>query len=130
MRFSWVAAADSLGARIDGYRERRIEKREIAEDVRLGELAQRKREIEVEEEREEFEEHIPLVIEPPVLEVPKSERVARERQKPLFSDMPDSRLPQVDLLDAAQARLEMARRVHRQADEVENRLALHSGHAA
>ena len=79
LQFSWVAAADSLGAWIDGYRERRIEKREIAEDVRLGELAQRKREIEVEEEREEFEEHTPLVIEPPVLEVPKSERVARER---------------------------------------------------
>ena len=34
----------------------------------------------------------------------KSERVAKERQKPLFAEMPDSKLPQVDLLDGAQAR--------------------------
>jgi S-DNA-T family DNA segregation ATPase FtsK/SpoIIIE len=106
LQFSWVAAADSLGAWIDGYRERRIEKREIAEDVRLGELAQRKREIEVEEEREEFEEHTPLVIEPPVLEVPKSERVARERQKPLFRELADNKLPQIDLLDKVPPRVE------------------------
>jgi S-DNA-T family DNA segregation ATPase FtsK/SpoIIIE len=30
--------------------------------------------------------------------------MARERQKPLFNDMPDSRLPQVDLLDDSQAK--------------------------
>jgi S-DNA-T family DNA segregation ATPase FtsK/SpoIIIE len=36
--------------------------------------------------------------------MPKSARVARERQKPLFNDMVDSRLPQVDLLDGAVAR--------------------------
>jgi S-DNA-T family DNA segregation ATPase FtsK/SpoIIIE len=37
---------------------------------------------------------------------PKSERVARERQKPLFNDLPDSRLPQVELLDASQLKLD------------------------
>ena len=106
LRFSWVRVADGLGAWIEGFRERRIEKREIAEDVRLGELAQREREIEVEEEREEFEEHVPIVIEPPVLEVPKSERVARERQKPLFTELADNKLPQIDLLDKPPARVE------------------------
>ncbi|MGM9490023.1 DNA translocase FtsK [Ideonella sp. YS5] len=106
LRFSWVRVADSIGAWLEGFRERRIEKREIAEDVRLGELAQREREIEVEEEREEFEEHVPIVIEPPVLEVPKSERVARERQKPLFTELADNKLPQIDLLDKAPARVE------------------------
>jgi DNA segregation ATPase FtsK/SpoIIIE, S-DNA-T family len=40
-------------------------------------------------------------IEPAVVEVPPSTRVVKERQKPLFADMPDSKLPQVDLLDAA-----------------------------
>ena len=44
-----------------------------------------------------------MVIEPPVLEVPKSERVAKERQKPLFVELADTKLPQVDLLDAAPA---------------------------
>lgn len=106
LRFSWVRVADGLGAWVEGFRERRLEKREIAEDVRLGELAQREREIEVEEEREEFEEHVPLVIEPPVLEVPKSERVARERQKPLFMELADNKLPQIDLLDKPPARVE------------------------
>jgi DNA segregation ATPase FtsK/SpoIIIE, S-DNA-T family len=106
LRFSWLRAADGLGAWVEGFRERRIEKRAIAEDVRLGELAQREREIEVEEEREEFEEHAPIVIEPPVLEVPKSERVARERQKPLFTELADNKLPQIDLLDKPPARVE------------------------
>ncbi|WP_414654384.1 DNA translocase FtsK [Ideonella sp.] len=106
LRFSWLRVADGLGAWVEGFRERRIEKREIAEDVRLGELAQREREIEVEEDREEFEEHAPIVIEPPVLEVPKSERVARERQKPLFMELSDNKLPQIDLLDKPPARVE------------------------
>ncbi|WP_374674524.1 DNA translocase FtsK [Ideonella sp.] len=107
LRFSWVRVADALGDWVEGVRERRSHQREIAEDVRLGELAQREREIEVEEEREEFaEQHVPLVIEPPVLEVPKSERVARERQKPLFTELADTKLPQIDLLDKAPGRVE------------------------
>jgi len=36
-----------------------------------------------------------------MVEVPKSSRVAKERQKPLFAELSDTRLPQVDLLDAA-----------------------------
>lgn len=39
-------------------------------------------------------------------EVPRSDRVVKERQKPLFKELPDSKLPQVDLLDAAQTRQE------------------------
>jgi DNA segregation ATPase FtsK/SpoIIIE-like protein len=35
-----------------------------------------------------------------------SERVAKERQKPLFVELPDSKLPQVDLLDGALQRQE------------------------
>jgi S-DNA-T family DNA segregation ATPase FtsK/SpoIIIE len=45
-----------------------------------------------------------IVVEPEPVVAPKSERMARERQKPLFNDMPDSRLPQVDLLDDSQAK--------------------------
>ncbi|NIC43504.1 DNA translocase FtsK [Aquabacterium sp. A08] len=40
-------------------------------------------------------------IEPTLAEVPPSTRVVKERQKPLFAEIPDSKLPQVDLLDAA-----------------------------
>ena len=106
LQFSWLKLADALGAWVDGVRERRVEQREHAEDVRLGELALREREIQVDETREEFEVHAPIVTLPPVLEVPKSDRVARERQTPLFHELANSKLPQVDLLDKAPARVE------------------------
>ena len=73
------------------------------EDQRIGEQAAREREVVVQVERDVIEEQhpTPVVIEPARVEVPKSERVAKERQKPLFTEMPDSKLPQVDLLDSA-----------------------------
>ena len=40
-------------------------------------------------------------IEAPMVEVPPSTRVVKERQKPLFAEIADSKLPQIDLLDAA-----------------------------
>jgi S-DNA-T family DNA segregation ATPase FtsK/SpoIIIE len=103
--FSWAQGAERLGAWLEGWFEARREKREAVEDQRIGEQAAREREEVVAVEREEIEEHhpIPVVIETPVVEVPRSERVAKERQKPLFSEMPDSKLPQVDLLDSAPA---------------------------
>ena len=48
----------------------------------------------------------PVQIEPALAEVPRSDRVVKERQKPLFKELPDSKLPQVDLLDAALVRQE------------------------
>ena len=102
-RFSWSHLAERIGARIDGFVAARREKREIAEDVAVGQRAAREREEIVLEERVEIEEHhpTPVLIEPTMIEVPKSERVAKERQKPLFTELPDSKLPQVDLLDGA-----------------------------
>jgi DNA segregation ATPase FtsK/SpoIIIE, S-DNA-T family len=107
-RFSWTQAAERLGARIDAFIESRREKREIAQDLALGQEAARQREEVVEEERVEIAEHHPepVLIEPVIVEVPRSERVVKERQKPLFTELPDSKLPQVDLLDGAQARQE------------------------
>jgi DNA segregation ATPase FtsK/SpoIIIE, S-DNA-T family len=104
LRFSWLAVADAIGERIDGLREKRAEQRELEEDQRIGEQAQREREVVIGEQEAAAAPHAPLVIAPPVLEVPKSERVAKERQKPLFAELADTRLPQVDLLDAAPAR--------------------------
>jgi S-DNA-T family DNA segregation ATPase FtsK/SpoIIIE len=105
LRFSWLSLADRIGERIDALRERRQEQREIAEDVRIGEAAVREREIEAEEHRLE-PAPAPLVIQQPVVEVAPSTRVVKERQKPLFVELADSRLPQVDLLDAAPSRQE------------------------
>jgi len=104
--FSWLALAERIGSAIDALRERRQQRKEQAEDRRIGEKLQVEREHEVEVERQEVVDHLPLVIEPTLLEVPKSERVAKERQKPLFVELADTKLPQVDLLDAAPARVE------------------------
>jgi S-DNA-T family DNA segregation ATPase FtsK/SpoIIIE len=101
LRFSWLAAAEGIGQRFDALRERLQGRREQAEDRRLGELAARERERVVEGQRDDEIEAAPLVIEPPAPAIPKSQRVARERQQPLFAELADNRLPQVDLLDAA-----------------------------
>jgi S-DNA-T family DNA segregation ATPase FtsK/SpoIIIE len=107
-RFSWSHVAERVGARLDGFIESRREKREMAQDLAFGQQAARQREEVLVEERIEIEEHhpTPVLIEPVIVELPKSERVAKERQKPLFTELPDSKLPQVDLLDGAQVRQE------------------------
>jgi DNA segregation ATPase FtsK/SpoIIIE, S-DNA-T family len=107
-RFSWSHVAERIGAAIDGFIEARRKKGEVAEDIAMGQRAAREREETVQVERVEIEEHhpTPVLIEPVVIDLPKSERVAKERQKPLFSEMPDSKLPQVDLLDTAAGRQE------------------------
>jgi len=105
-RFAWAHVAEKLGLwvmrRIESHRTRR----EAQEDMVLGEKAALERAQEVREQKEDVQEHHPepVWIEPVLVDVPKSERVAKERQKPLFHEMPDNRLPQVDLLDAVDGR--------------------------
>ena len=107
-RFSWSHVAERVGAAIVGFIDSRREKREIAQDLAFGQQAAREREEILLEERIEIVEHhpVPVLIEPEVVDVPKSGRVAKERQKPLFMELPDSKLPQVDLLDGPQGRQE------------------------
>ncbi len=107
LQFSWLHCADWLGTRIDALRERLQERRQAREDRRIGAQATLERKLVVEEERlHEQQVHEPLLIEPTVLVVPESKRVIKERQKPLFAELEDTRLPQVELLDAAPARSE------------------------
>ncbi len=106
LRFSWVELADGIGNWIDGRRERRAVQREVEEDQRIGEIALREREQSADDIRIEDVLHAPIVIEPEVVQVVESRRVQRERQKPLFVEIHDTKLPQVDLLDAAPTRVE------------------------
>ncbi|MDM0012554.1 DNA translocase FtsK 4TM domain-containing protein [Variovorax sp. J22P168] len=123
-RFSWGQIAERIGMRLYSLFESRREKREIAQDIAMGKQAVREREelsaVDIDpglDDGPDEELRIlprpkrrapapPVQIEPALAEVPKSDRVAKERQKPLFRELPDSKLPQVDLLDAAQARQE------------------------
>ena len=108
-RFSWMQVAERLGAWIYSFIEQQREKRELAQDMEIGQQAMREREEVVLEEREEIVAHYvaPVIVEPVLpVALPISTRVAKERQKPLFTDLPDSKLPQVALLDAALLRQE------------------------
>ncbi|MBT3067360.1 DNA translocase FtsK [Rhodoferax sp. U11-2br] len=106
--FSWGLVAERLGAWMFGQIENRREKIAQDEDLALGQQAAQARAEVLVEERQDQAVHHPkpvVVVEPVVMEVPKSERVVKERQKPLFQEI-DSKLPQVDLLDAALLRQE------------------------
>ena len=109
-RFSWLQVAERLGAWAYSFVEQQREKRELAQDMEIGQQAMREREEVIFEEREEIVLHHPepviIVEQPAQLDVPQSARVAKERQKPLFIEMPDSKLPQVALLDEALQRQE------------------------
>ncbi len=106
--FSWVQLSENMGARIDQALANWRERREMAEDLALGQAAAKEREQDLFTdfaESPQLATHaVRIVVEPEPMGAPKSERMARERQKPLFNDMPDSRLPQVDLLDDSQAK--------------------------
>ncbi len=107
LQFSWLSLAEWIGERIDSLRELRQHRKERAEDRRIGEKALIERDRDSSAETPAVPLSVaPLVIAPAVIEVPKSERVAKERQKPLFVELADTRLPQVDLLDEAPARQE------------------------
>ena len=106
--FSWGLAAQRLGEWISSLVESRREQREIEEDLAVGKKAAKERADILSDERIDVEVHrpAPVLIEPTLVDIPKSERVIKERQKPLFNDMLDSKLPQVDLLDGAPSKQE------------------------
>ncbi len=106
LRFSWVGLADAIGTRIEAFGARRAEEREKAEDIAIGERLASERDQVAEAQQAAAPSHVPLLIEEAVLEVPKSDRLIKERQKPLFVELNDTKLPQVDLLDAAPGRQE------------------------
>jgi S-DNA-T family DNA segregation ATPase FtsK/SpoIIIE len=98
---SWIGLAERLGTLLEcaynlaqGAWDRR-------RDRQLGALAREEREFVVETEKRREEDHPPLRIEPPVVEIRKSERAQKEKQAPLFDELPDTPLPPLKLLDEA-----------------------------
>ncbi|KIF82406.1 DNA translocase FtsK [Noviherbaspirillum autotrophicum] len=96
---SWLAVAERIGGWIEdganAVRHRYTER----EDRKIGQVAAVKREEVVVQERAKVVEAPPIRIEPQVVEVPKSERVQKEKQVSLFADLPDTNLPPLSLLD-------------------------------
>jgi S-DNA-T family DNA segregation ATPase FtsK/SpoIIIE len=100
---SWLRLSEKLGGWVETLGLRLRQTWEARRDRKLGAVASSRREEVVLEERKRIDEHAPIRIEPPVAEIRKSERVQREKQKPLFEDLPDSPLPPLALLDEAPA---------------------------
>jgi len=104
---SWVVFIEKLGSAIESAYVSIRERWQTRQDRRAGEQAAVQREEIVEVERKRFEEHEPIRIESPKIVIPKSDRVIKEKQKPLFEDLPDSPLPPLHLLDEPPADVEM-----------------------
>jgi DNA segregation ATPase FtsK/SpoIIIE, S-DNA-T family len=103
-RFSWLSVAELVGEKIISAVTLARLRREAGRDRKLGEEAAVKREGKVEQSRVRLEEHEPVTIVPPVVVPAKSERVEKEKQVPLFADLPgDTTLPPIALLDSAPA---------------------------
>jgi S-DNA-T family DNA segregation ATPase FtsK/SpoIIIE len=103
---SWLRLAERVGAGVEWlYRAARA-RFEARRDREEGRLAAQVREEKVEVAKKQFEDHEPIRIEMPPVHVPKSERIVREKQVPLFADLPDSPLPALSLLDAPDSHIE------------------------
>jgi S-DNA-T family DNA segregation ATPase FtsK/SpoIIIE len=98
---SWLAVAERIGASLESVMLWVKNRYMAREDRKVGEVAAVKREEVVVQERAKIVDAPPIRIEPQVVAVPKSERVEKEKQVSLFSDLPDTNLPPLSLLDEA-----------------------------
>ncbi|HEX5337122.1 MAG TPA: DNA translocase FtsK 4TM domain-containing protein [Gallionella sp.] len=103
---SWLRFVDWLGELLETAYMQAQQAFQTHQDRRIGEQAVHERIAVVKEEKKRVEEHQPIHIEMPVVEVVKSARVIEEKQVPLFAEMPDSPLPPLHLLDEANKQVE------------------------
>jgi DNA segregation ATPase FtsK/SpoIIIE, S-DNA-T family len=101
--FSWLGLAESLGFGVESTWLSVRRAWERRQERRVGKLAREERALVVKAEKKREENHPPVRIEPPVAEIKKSERVLKEKQAPLFEELPDTPLPPLKLLDEAKA---------------------------
>ena len=96
---SWLTLIEHVGAGLEAIYAFVIAWWQKRQDLELGRVATIEREEIVEVGKKRFEDHEPIRIEMPAVQVKKSERAEKERQKPLFGELPDSPLPPLHLLD-------------------------------
>ena len=97
---SWLSVIEALGTALESLYGFALDSWQSRQDRRAGEIAAVEREAVVDAKKELLIElHEPIRIEQPVVEIPKSPRVQKEKQAPLFHDLPDTPLPPLKLLD-------------------------------
>jgi S-DNA-T family DNA segregation ATPase FtsK/SpoIIIE len=103
---SWLAVIERVGDWSERLYAFVITKLQEREDRKAGEVAVVARKGAVEDSKKKIEAHEPVRIGPPRVEIPKSARVQKEKQVPLFEELPDSLLPPLKLLDPADENIE------------------------
>lgn len=92
---------EGVGASVEAFvtwLRRRADERT---DRKIAAQALAEREAIVEQAKQDTPLHEPIMVVPAAAEPPKSERVVKERQRPLFQELPDSPLPPLALLEDA-----------------------------
>ncbi len=99
---SWITLSEAVGYWLEWSALQIWRGWESWRDRKAGEIALEARMDRLDEVREKFTspEPKPLRIDKPVQQVMQSERAQKEKQKPLFEDLPDSELPSINLLDS------------------------------
>lgn len=97
--WSWIMMTEKLGGWVLAAHAWGMEKYYDWQDRKAGKQVEIKRDEFIEAERKRTEDRAPIEIKVPELEIPKSERVQKERQTVLFESLPDSALPPLHLLD-------------------------------
>ncbi|MBX3661234.1 MAG: DNA translocase FtsK 4TM domain-containing protein [Burkholderiales bacterium] len=103
---SWLTVIERVGEWSERFYAFVMAKMQERADRRAGAEAAVAREDAVEDTKRRIEIREPVRIEPPPVEIPKSARVEREKQVPLFGDLPDTLLPPLGLLDPADTNVE------------------------
>ena len=100
-QISWLQLAEKIGAGIENTILWFRNWLAARADRKMGQEASSKREEAIVQERARIVEHQPIKIEQPVVAVQKSERVEKEKQASLFTELGDNDLPPLMLLDPA-----------------------------
>lgn len=105
--WSWIMMTEKLGAWVLAAHAWGMDKYYDWQDRKAGKQVEIKRDEFIEAERKRTEDRAPIEIKVPELEIPKSERVQKERQTVLFESLPDSALPPLHLLDEVTSTVEL-----------------------
>jgi S-DNA-T family DNA segregation ATPase FtsK/SpoIIIE len=99
---SWLTLAERIGGLLEDGMLKLRDSYVAREDRKAGQAAAVKRDEVVVQERAKIVEAPPVRIEPQIVAVPKAEKVlAKERQGKLFTELRDTNLPPLSLLDEA-----------------------------
>lgn len=105
--WSWILMTEKLGTLIEWSYQTTISKWQDWQDRKAGKVAEQLRSEYVDSERKRNEDRAPVQIVTPALEIPKSERVQKERQVSLFEGIPENALPPLHLLDEVRGEIEV-----------------------